>query len=139
MRIESAAFPAAPTPHRSSKPEQVTTTTPAPASSSAAASPPVATPSKHGNGAEHRSDVATLRQWVNHPDQRAAIVLPDLTSTPRGHGFATAVAAYQAALAELAPPPAPPAAETPPVAPVAQKPVVETPPAVDTPPVEPSA
>ena len=59
-------------------------------------------------GAEHRSDVATLRQWVNHPDRRDAIALPDLAADHHGQGFAKAVAAYQAVVAATAPPAADP-------------------------------
>ncbi len=47
----------------------------------------------------HRSDVAALRQWVNHPDLRAELTVPDLTAVHKGNGFQKAVAAYQAAAA----------------------------------------
>jgi hypothetical protein len=58
----------------------------------------------------HRSDVAALRQWINHPDLRAEVPVPDLTAEHKGNGFQKAVAAYQAAAATAAPtPPADPA------------------------------
>jgi hypothetical protein len=51
----------------------------------------------------HRSDVAALRQWINHPDLRSELSLPDLTTEHKGRGFEKAVAAYEAATAT--PPP----------------------------------
>ena len=54
----------------------------------------------------HRSDVAALRQWINHPDLRDDLPLPDLTAEHKGNGFEKAVAAYEAALAVGNPPPA---------------------------------
>jgi hypothetical protein len=65
----------------------------------------------------HRSDVAALRQWINHPDLRSELALPDLTAEHKGNGFAKAVAAYEAAVASATPPPAtdaPPATDPPP-------------------------
>lgn len=47
----------------------------------------------------HRSGVATLRQWINHPELRDALGLPDLTAEHHGDGFQKAVEAYQAAAA----------------------------------------
>jgi len=44
----------------------------------------------------HRSDVAALRQWINHPDLRSDLPLPDLSTEHNGKGFEKAVAAYQA-------------------------------------------
>ena len=52
----------------------------------------------------HRSDVAALRQWINHPDLRSDLTLPDLSTEHKGNGFAKAVAAYEAAIASAAPP-----------------------------------
>jgi 5'-nucleotidase len=108
MRIDTRA--AAHTPAPRTPPAEPSTTpsaaapTPAPTTTPAPAAPPA-----HGKGAEHRSDVATLRQWLNHPDRRDGITLPDLTvPASHGHGFANAVAAYQAVLAELVPPTAEP-------------------------------
>lgn len=66
-------------------------------------SPPATKPVK----AVHRSDVATVRHWVNHPDERATIVLPDLTAPRQGQCYTKAVATYQAVVAQLAPPPTP--------------------------------
>ena len=61
-------------------------------------------------GHSHRSDVATLRQWINHPDLRAELTLPDLAAEHKGNGFQKAVAAYQAAAVTGTPtPPADPA------------------------------
>jgi hypothetical protein len=61
-------------------------------------------------GHSHRSDVAALRQWINHPDLRAELPVPDLTAEHKGNGFQKAVAAYQAAVAIGTPtPPADPA------------------------------
>lgn len=61
-------------------------------------------------GHSHRSDVAALRQWINHPDLRAELTLPDLGAEHQGNGFRKAVAAYQAAAAIANPtPPADPA------------------------------
>jgi len=88
-----------------------------------AAPAPAASP-KPGRGAEHRSDVATLRQWVNHPERRDAIALPDLEATGGSKGFANALAAYRSVLAELAPPPAPPAPVVDPVVDPTVDPVV---------------
>jgi hypothetical protein len=53
----------------------------------------------------HRSDVAALRQWINHPDLRSELSLPDLTTEHNGRGFEKAVAAYEAATATAIPPP----------------------------------
>ena len=50
-------------------------------------------------GHSHRSDVAALRQWINHPELRADLALPDLTAEHHGNGFQQAVAAYEAATA----------------------------------------
>lgn len=64
----------------------------------------------HGlvRAAEHsnRTDVAALRQWINHPELRADLALPDLTAPARGKGFERAVAAYTAAAGDGTPPPA---------------------------------
>jgi hypothetical protein len=79
-------------------------------------------------GHSNRSDVAALRQWVNHPELRDSLELPDLTAEHNGNGFQKAVAAYEAAIAIANPAvtDTPPASETPPGS--------ETPPAIDTPP-----
>ena len=53
----------------------------------------------------HRSEVAALRQWINHPDLRAELTLPDLAAEHKGNGFQKAVAAYQAAVAIASPTP----------------------------------
>lgn len=53
----------------------------------------------------HRSDVAALRQWVNHPELRNDLALPDLAAEHKGNGFARAVAAYEAAIAAGTPDP----------------------------------
>jgi len=84
------------------------------------ASPPAETPvaetpaedgKAHGlvRAAEHshRSDVAALRQWINHPDLRDALTLPDLSTEHKGNGFRKAVAAYEAAIGTGTPAPAP--------------------------------
>jgi hypothetical protein len=55
----------------------------------------------------HRSDVAALRQWINHPELRSDLALPDLSTEHKGHGFQKAVAAYEAVIATATPPPAP--------------------------------
>ncbi|HKY75898.1 MAG TPA: hypothetical protein VJS45_07155 [Acidimicrobiia bacterium] len=52
----------------------------------------------------HRSDAAALRQWINHPDLRSDLTLPDLSTEHKGNGFAKAVAAYEAAIASATPP-----------------------------------
>lgn len=54
----------------------------------------------------HRSDVAVLRQWINHPDLRSDLALPDLSTEHKGNGFQKAVAAYEAIIAIGNPPPA---------------------------------
>lgn len=46
----------------------------------------------------HRSDVAALRQWINHPERRDSLTVPDLESEHKGKGFERAVAAYHAAM-----------------------------------------
>jgi len=56
-------------------------------------------------GMSHRSDVAALRQWINHPERRNELPLPDLTADHHGTGFQKAVAAYQAATATVDPAP----------------------------------
>ena len=50
-------------------------------------------------GHSHRSDVAALRQWINHPDLRSDLALPDRSTEHRGNGFEKAVAAYEAVTA----------------------------------------
>jgi hypothetical protein len=136
MRIDTALPPAATAATtRRSRPEATDTppaapAAPAPAPAPApAAAPPTegSAPATHGRGAEHRSDVATLRQWVNHPELRSSITLPDLEAPHKGQGFAKAVEAYQAVIAATAPP-APPTDETPVVTdPVVPPPTDETP------------
>jgi hypothetical protein len=73
----------------------------------------------HGlvRAAEHsnRSDVAALRQWINHPELRDGLTVPDLAAEHKGKGFERAVAAYQAVAP--APPPADPVVVTDPVTP----------------------
>jgi hypothetical protein len=54
----------------------------------------------------HRSDVAALRQWINHPDLRNDLPLPDLSGEHKGNGLRQAVAAYEAIIAIGNPPPA---------------------------------
>jgi len=98
MRIDSAAPAAHTPPPRRSKAEEAAAPPAAPAPAAEAGR------TSHGRGAEHRSDVATVLQWINHPDLRESLVLPDLQATHNGKGFANAVAAYQAVLAELTPP-----------------------------------
>ena len=82
------------------------TTTPEPSQTEA----PAETAKPHGlvRAADHshRSDVAALRQWINHPDLRSDLSLPDLATEHKGNGFAKAVAAYEAAIASAAPQPA---------------------------------
>lgn len=84
----------------------------------------------------HRSDVATLRQWITHPELRSELTLPDLAAEHKGNGFQKAVAAYQAAVAIANPtPPADPAPVTDP-APVVTDPapvVTDPPPAASDP------
>lgn len=98
----------------------------------------------HGpvRAAEHsnRSDVAALRQWINHPELRSDLALPDLSAEPKGNGFAQAVAAYQAIIAIGTPPATDPVvtdpAPTDPPAgadPVVSDPVVADPPAATDP------
>ena len=55
-------------------------------------------------GGSRRSDVAALRQWINHPDLRVDLALPDLAAERKGNGFERAVAVYEAAIA-IGPPP----------------------------------
>lgn len=55
---------------------------------------------EHSNG----SDVAALRQWINHPDLRSDLALPDLSAEHKGNGFAKAVAAYESIIAIGDPP-----------------------------------
>jgi hypothetical protein len=87
-------------------PAQAPTPAPAPEPSEA----PAESTKPHGlvRAAEHshRSDVAALRQWINHPDLRSDLTLPDLSTEHKGKGFAKAVAAYEAAVAGATPPPA---------------------------------
>lgn len=138
MRIDSPAPHATHAPRQRAAAATDTTTTPAPAP--APTTPRSADAATKGRGAEHRSDVATLRQWVNHPDRRDAMTLPDVNATDhRGQGFAKAVEAYRAVLAELpAPPAAPPVTDpvTDPVTvivpPPAAPPVTDTVPVTDT-------
>ena len=87
---------------------------PAPAPTSEPSQPeaPAETGKPHGlvRAADHsnRSDVAALRQWINHPDLRSDLTLPDLSTEHKGNGFAKAVAAYEAVIAvgnNPAPPP----------------------------------
>ena len=81
----------------------------------------------------HRSDVAALRQWINHPDLRAELPVPDLTAEHKGNGFQKAVAAYQAAAATGTPTPS---ADPAPVV-TDPAPVVTDPAPIVTDPVEP--
>jgi hypothetical protein len=82
----------------------------------------------HGPGRDaaqlHRSEVATLRQWINHPERRTDLELPDLAAAHKGNGFQKAVAAYQAAVGVT-----PPATDP---APVVDPPVID-PPLIDPP------
>jgi hypothetical protein len=54
-------------------------------------------------GHSHRSDVAALRQWINHPDLREDLTVPDVSAEHKGNGFAKAVAAYENVMASTAP------------------------------------
>src|SRR4051812_46259466 len=89
-----------------------------------------------GAGDSHRSGVAALRQWINHPERRAEMGTPDLTATHHGKGFEKAVAAYQAAIAG-APTVTDPAPTTPPesTTPPVTDPAPTTPPVSTTEPV----
>lgn len=80
-------------------------------------------------GVSHRSDVAALRQWINHPELRNDLPLPDLTVDHHGTGFQKAVAAYQAATATVDP--APVTAPVTDPAPIASTPVVDPDPTTD--------
>jgi hypothetical protein len=86
---------------------------PAPAPAPATSEPEASTETGKAHGlvraAEHsnRSDVAALRQWINHPDLRSDLSMPDLSTEHAGNGFAKAVAAYEAATAIGDPPPVP--------------------------------
>ena len=137
MRVDSAPRHLPPT-QRTERPEKAAesstaTTTTAP---TAVDETPAAASTHHGKGAEHRSAVATLRQYVNHPERHDGPP-PEalLASEVKGNGFQRALEAYRASL--------PPVVETPPVeAPAVETPVVETPaveppvgatPGVDTP------
>jgi hypothetical protein len=65
----------------------------------------------------HHSDVAALRRWINAPDLRDDLTLPNLLTAHKGQGFQKAVAAYQAVIA-IAPPatdPMPVVTDPPPV------------------------
>src|SRR3954453_21235605 len=91
-----------------------------PSATPPAADPPATDPGEKpahglvgGAGDSHRSSVAALRQWINHPERRAEMGTPDLTATHHGKGFEKAVAAYQAAIAG-APTVTDPAPTTPP-------------------------
>ena len=66
----------------------------------------------------HGSDVAALRRWINHPDLRDQLPLPDVTAEHQGKGFSKAVAAYEAAAVLVDPPVVtdPPVVEEPPAA-----------------------
>ncbi len=56
----------------------------------------------------NRSDVAALRQWINHPSLRDGLAVPDLAAAEhKGRGFEKAVAAYEG-VAPAPPAPAPP-------------------------------
>ena len=57
----------------------------------------------HAADHSHRSDVAALRQWINHPDFRSDLSLPDLSTEHEGKGFQKAAAAYEAASAIATP------------------------------------
>jgi hypothetical protein len=104
MRIESTPARTHDIAPRNTRTEATPAPAPAPATTTTEALETAPVTTSRGRGAEHRSDVATLRQWVNHPERRDSIALPDLTTAaPHGQGFAKAVAAYQAVLAELAP------------------------------------
>jgi len=73
----------------------------------------------------HRSTVAALRQWINHPGLREQLGEPDLTAPAKaGGGFEKAVAAYRAIVSE--------APATDPAAPL-DPPVVIDPPVVTEP------
>lgn len=93
---------------------------PAPTSETSGAEAPAESGKPHGlvRAAEHshRSEVAALRQWINHPELRDSLTVPDLAAEPNGSGFQKAVAAYEAAIATANPPATdtPPASETPP-------------------------
>lgn len=116
---------------------------PATAAETPEADAPVETGRAHGlvRAAEHshRSDVAALRQWINHPERRDNLALPDLSAEHKGNGFAQAVAAYEAVIAMAEPPPATDPVTTDPVVtdpvvtdPLVTDPVVTTDPAPAT-------
>jgi hypothetical protein len=89
----------------------VTAPAPAPAETAEAPAPEAPAEEKaHGLvGAadhSHRSDVAALRQWINHPELRGDLALPDLAAEHHGNGFHQAVAAYEAVIALADPAPA---------------------------------
>jgi hypothetical protein len=111
---------------------------PAPTPETSEPDAPAETGKPHGlvRAAEHsnRSDVAALRQWINHPDLRSELAPSDLTVEHKGNGFAKAVAAYESIIAIGSPP-----ASSDPVVPdpVVPEPVVPEPvpdPAVSDPP-----
>jgi hypothetical protein len=110
---------------------------PAPAPATSEPETPTETGKPHGlvRAAEqsNRSDVAALRQWINHPDLRIDLPLPDLSAEHRGNGFEKAVAAYESIIAIGSPPAS--TEPTPVPAPVVSDPVVSDPdPAVSDPP-----
>jgi hypothetical protein len=113
---------------------------PAPSPADTPAAPEAEAPAEtkpHGllRAAEHshRSDVAALRQWINHPELRDSLTVPDLAGEHNGKGFERAVAAYHAVMPATPPPPAdPPPVVTDP-APVPSDPVVVPDPVVPDP------
>jgi len=130
-RADAAATPF---PAPSDAPAQAAPDPAEPGSVTGSASPaePTASGLAGAAGVSHRSDVAALRQWINHPERRNDLPLPDITVDHHGTGFQKAVAAYQAATAAADPAPvADPAPST-------NTPIVEPPttdPAADTDPV----
>ena len=66
----------------------------------------------------HRSDVAALRQWINHSGLLSDLALPDLSTEHKGKGLEKAVAAYEAAAIGNAPVTDPPPAVADPDAPL---------------------
>lgn len=105
MRISGSTPPLPPVANqaRSTRRPGTDAPTQAPAPETPETRAPAGSDKAHGLGRtaeySHRSDVAALRQWINHPDLRSELALPDLTGEHKGNGFQTAVAAYKAIIA----------------------------------------
>ncbi len=98
-------------PGRHAAPAPAVDSAPTPAPEASDTEPPVeAKPHGLVRAGEHsnRSDVAALRQWINHPSLRDGLAVPDLAAAEhKGRGFEKAVAAYEG-VAPAPPAPAPP-------------------------------